>query len=129
MSSNRGAETADFVAQPYWRIAEIIAAHPQLFLRASGHMHIAPTHAKFNDPVNLFGNQVIHIHNCDMDGRSYLAGSDLETTKHTTVWTISLYLYNDRVPVKTYDHGKGQWMESLERQIQARKSGFQTPRE
>ena len=129
MSSNRGAETADFVAQPCWRIAEIIAAHPQIFLWASGHMHIAPTHAKFNDPVNLFGNQVINLHNCDMDGRSYLVDSDLETTKHTTIWTISLYLYKDRILVKTYDHEKELWMESLERQIQVGKPGFSTPRE
>jgi hypothetical protein len=81
------------------------------------HMHIAPTKAKFNDPVNLFGNQVTTIHNCDMDGRSYMANSDLEATRHNSVWTNSLYLYRDRVLVKTYDHEKGQWMESLERWI------------
>ena len=117
MSSNRGAETADFVAQPYWKISEIISAHPQIFLWVSGHMHIAPTNARFNDPVNLFGNQVTTIHICDMDGRSYLAESDLETTKHQAVWTNSLYLYRDLVLVKTYDHEKGQWMEGLEKRI------------
>jgi hypothetical protein len=52
-----------------------------------------------------------------MDGRSYLAENDLETTKHDRIWTSSLYLHRDLVLVKTYDHEKGYWMEGLEKRI------------
>ena len=33
----------------------------------------------------------------------------------TTVWTNSLYLYSDKIVVKTFDHGRKIWMEDLER--------------
>lgn len=46
----------------------------------------------------------MNIHCTDMQDRN-------------VVWTNSLFLYPDRVVVKTYDHGKGAWMRKLEREI------------
>jgi Icc protein len=129
MSKNRGNERDDFIAQPYARIQRILLDHPQVFLWASGHMHIAPTNAKFIHPVNGFENQVTNVHNCDMDGRSYLADADPETTKHDNIWTNSLYLFPDKVVVKTYDHSKEQWMEMLERKIKTENPGSPPSRE
>ncbi len=117
MTRNRSAEDENFIAQPHERLRKIIRENPQIFLWVSGHVHVAPTNPKYRDPVNVYENQVTNIHNCDMDGRSYLSDVDEGTTKHDNVWTNSLFLYPDRVIVKTYDHGKGEWINSLQREI------------
>lgn len=80
-------------------------------------MHIAPSHEKYNHKINVFENRVTNIHNCDMDGRSFLADGDYETTNHDSIWTNSLYLYPERVRVKVFDHKKGRWLEERNREI------------
>lgn len=117
MNKNKYAEDENFIAQPHRKIRKIILENPQIFLWVSGHTHIAPTNAKFNHKVNIYENRVTNIHNCDMDGQSYLSDSDYETSKHDSIWTNSLFLYPKKVMVKTYDYQKGQWVEDLQREI------------
>lgn len=117
MSKNRSAEDDNFVAQPHRKIRQIIKENDQIFLWFSGHMHIAPTNIKFNHKVNLYENQVRNIHHCDMDGRSYLSDEDYETKRHDHLWTNSLYLFKEKVVIKTYDHKTGSWINDLTREI------------
>jgi Icc protein len=117
MSKNGSAEADNFVAQPHRKIRRIIKENGQIFLWLSGHMHIAPTNIKFNHEVNLYENQVRNIHHCDMDGRSYLSDEDYETTRHDHLWTNSLYLFKEKVVIKTYDHKTGNWINDLTREI------------
>nr|WP_320147641.1 metallophosphoesterase [uncultured Anaeromusa sp.] len=100
---NKEANTPNFIAQPEAALAELIQRHPQLFLWVSGHTHTPATNASFASPINVYAGQVTNIHNADMDRES--------------IWTNSLYLYPDRVVVKTFDHKKGAWMPQLERTI------------
>ena len=117
MSENQSAEREDFVAQPEMKIRKIIKANPQIFLWVSGHTHIAPTNSKYHHPVNVYERQVMNIHNCDLNGQSYLLEGDANTTKHEEAWTNSLFLHEDKVIVRTYDHRQGGWMEKLNREI------------
>jgi predicted MPP superfamily phosphohydrolase len=117
MSENRSTEREDFVAQPEARIRAIIRANPQIFLWVSGHTHIAPTNRKYSHPVNVYEKQVTNIHNCDLNGQSYLLEDDPGTTQHENAWTNSLFLHGDKVVVKTYDHRQERWMEKLNREI------------
>ena len=84
-------------------MAELIQRHPQIFLWVSGHTHTPATNASFASPVNVYAGRVTTIHNADMD--------------RETIWTNSLYLYPDRVVVKTFDHKSGAWLEQLERTV------------
>jgi hypothetical protein len=116
-SENESPEKGDFVAQPEIEIYRIIKSHPQIFLWVSGHTHIAPTNVKFNHPINLYENRVTNIHNCDMNGQSYMSDKESKTQKHENVWTNSLFLHPEKVVVKTYDHKKGEWIDGLTREI------------
>lgn len=91
------------VAQPEAPIRELLAANPQVFLWVSGHTHTPPTEPSFAAPVNRYLDQVTNIHNKDMKGE--------------TIWTNSLYLYPDRVEVRTFNHNTGQWLDEIDRTI------------
>ncbi len=98
---NATVNTPSFVAQPEQALAEIIAANPQIVLWVSGHTHTPATREDFAAAVNVYGGRVTNIHNADVDRRG--------------IWTNSLYLYPDRVAVRTFDHRRGIWLEGLER--------------
>ena len=117
MGSNEPVGDDNFIAQPHRKIHKIISENPQIFLWVSGHTHIAPTNANFNHKVNIYENRVTNIHNCDMDGRSFLSETDTKGKGHTSIWTNSLFLYPDQVAIKTYDHKKDNWLENLNREI------------
>lgn len=106
-----------FIAQPAQEIDKIIKDNPQLFLWVSGHIHIGPSHASFNSTINMYAGQVTNIHNPDMNGNSYLSEKDRKTTAHDNLWTNSLYLYPDKVIVRTFDHRQGVWLATQERVI------------
>lgn len=91
------------VAQPIEALHDLLVAHPQVFLWISGHTHTPATEPSFAAPINLYADQVTNIHNADM--------------KRETIWTNSLYLYPDKVVVKTFNHRDGVWMPELERTI------------
>jgi len=114
---NAEAEDASFIAQPEKQLRTIIRNNPQIFIWAAGHMHLGATNARFNHPVNRYQGQVTTIHNCDLDGRSYLSDQSAGDVEHGTIWTNSLYLYPDRVVVRTYNHLTDCWVDSLTREI------------
>lgn len=103
------------MAQPKERIRQIVMQHPQLFLWVSGHFHVTATNRTFNSPDTVFNKQVTLIHNSDMDGWGFHA--PWRSWRHDTIWTNSLYLYPDRVEVKTFDHTSGVWLNSLDRRV------------
>jgi 3',5'-cyclic AMP phosphodiesterase CpdA len=117
MGNNKYVGDDKHIAQPNRKIRKIILENAQIFLWISGHYHIAPTNANFNHKVNIYEQQVVNIHNCDMDGRSHLSEADYEGKGHSNIWTNSLYLYPDKVILKTYDHKKNRWLEELKREI------------
>jgi Icc protein len=100
---NERVNTPSFVAQPADRLRDLIRGNPQLFLWVAGHMHVPATNENYNAPVNLYEGQVTVIHN-----------SDLERKRP---WTNVLYLYPERVVVRTYDHWQKSWRPDLERTI------------
>ena len=104
-------------AEPVEKIRQILLQNPQVFMWVAGHLHIAPTNRDFKSEINLYEKQVVVLHNTDMNGDSILADADLKSTKHDAIWTNSLFLYPDRVVVKTYDHKQGVWLTNLERVI------------
>jgi len=104
-------------AEPAEKIRQILQQNPQVFIWVAGHLHIAPTNRDFKSEINLYEKQVVVLHNTDMNGDSILADADLKSTKHDAIWTNSLFLYPDRVVVKTYDHKQGVWLTNLERVI------------
>lgn len=93
--------TPSFIAQPVEKIREIILKNPQIFLWVSGHTHTSPKEPSFASAINLYENQVTNIHNTDM--------------KKETIWMNSLFLYPDKVVVKTYNHTTHLWQNELER--------------
>lgn len=103
-SYNSSVNTPNFVAQPEATIRDLLADHPQAFMWVSGHTHTPPTRESFASAINLYDGRVMNIHCTDMKDRSI-------------VWTNSLFLYPDRVVVKTFDHAEGVWMPKLEREI------------
>ena len=106
---NSSVNTPNFVAQPATTIRALLAEHPQVFLWVSGHTHTPPSRASFASAVNLYDGRVMNIHCPDLQERE-------------VVWTNSLFLYPDRVVVKTFDHAKGVWLKKNERAIANKRS-------
>ena len=102
-SYNEHANTPSFVAQPAVRLYDLIRENPQLFLWVAGHMHVPATNESYSSPVNLYEKQVTVIHNADLERKR--------------PWTNVLYLYPERVVVRTYDHWQKSWRPDLERTI------------
>lgn len=99
---NRWVNTPNFVAQPKKKIHELLQANPQLFLWVSGHTHTSAKEASFASKVNQY-EHVTNIHNSDMN-------KDI-------IWTNSLFLEENFVSIKTYDHSKKEWVDTLDRHI------------
>lgn len=93
----------DFIAQPAGRIRDVLMRNPQVLLWVSGHTHTSPEEESFDSPVNLYEGRIVNIHNTDLH--------------RETIWTNSLFLYGDRVVVKTYNHKTNEWVPNFERTI------------
>jgi 3',5'-cyclic AMP phosphodiesterase CpdA len=102
------ANTDQEIAQPHEALREIIRRNPQILLWVSGHLHVPATNENFKSPVNLFEKQVLNVHNADMDRESQ--------------WTNSLYIYSDRVVIRTFAHQPQTWLPSLDRVVPLPKS-------
>lgn len=97
---NHWVNTPHFIAQPKEKLHHLIEKNPQLFLWVSGHTHTSPKEPSFASNINRFKN-VTNIHNADMNKEP--------------LWTNSLFLSNDKVVVKTYNHTEKRWQNELER--------------
>lgn len=95
--------TPGFVAQPVEVIDKILKDNRQVFMWVSGHTHTPPSEESYASAINLYDGHVTNIHNKDMN--------------RSLIWTNSLYLYEDKVVVKTYSHEENDWMPGLERTI------------
>ena len=91
------------VAQPADALHALMTRNPQVFLWVSGHTHTPPTEESYASLINFYAGQVTTIHNKDMKGE--------------TIWTNSLFLYPDRIEVKTFNHREGKWLPELNRTI------------
>jgi len=98
----------DSFAQPAGEIKRILAANPQVFMWVSGHTHTPPGDQNFASGANLYEGRIMNIHNTDM--------------KRKHIYTNSLFLYDDKVIVRTFDHNKGVWMYKLERTVRVRET-------
>ena len=100
---NKYANSNDFIAQPEDDVREIIQKNPQIFLWVCGHMHVPATNKDFRSEINLYENRVFTLHNADMN--------------RETIWTNSLFLFSDKVVIKTYNHRLGAWSPELEKNL------------
>ncbi|WP_416177301.1 metallophosphoesterase family protein [Dialister sp.] len=90
-------------AQPAGAIDLLLLTNPQVKLWVSGHTHTPPTEPSFNNEVNYYHGKILDVYNPTWDGKQ--------------VWTNSLYLYKDKIVIKTWDHKKGEWMDNMTRTI------------
>ena len=72
-------------------------------LTLSAHCLLSPQ-AITTAAINLYDGQVRNIHNPDLD--------------REVIWTNSLYLYPDKVVIKTFRHSDHTWLDQLERTIE-----------
>ncbi len=100
---NRSVNTPDFIAQPSAKIHDLLMKNPQVFLWVSGHTHTSPKEESFASSINVYEKRIMNIHNTDMN--------------RETIWTNSLYLYPDKIIIKTYNHKRNAWLPELERTI------------
>ncbi len=100
-SYNNYANSNDFIAQPQDDIRELLRQNPQVFLWVCGHMHVPATSKDFRSSINVYENKVDTLHNSDMN--------------RETIWTNSLFLFHDKVIIKTYNHRLGAWLPELEK--------------
>ena len=101
-SYNKKINTVPTTAQPSDALAEILADVPQGSLWISGHTHTPPTNDSYADTsVNRINEHLVNIHNPTIDAPN--------------LYTNSLYIYKDRIVVRTYHYGRGVWMDELER--------------
>lgn len=103
LSYNKDVNTHNFIAQPKEEIAEIINHNPQILLWVSGHTHTPATNQSYASNINVVDGHVTNIHNADMD--------------RERIWSNSLYLYPDKIIVKTFNHKEQVWEDGLERTI------------
>ena len=100
---NGASASGTAVAQPAERIDAILKRNPQVFLWVSGHTHTMPADPNFASSMNLHDGRVTDIHCPDLG--------------HARIFTNSLWLYPDRVVVRTYDHLAGGFLAAMERTI------------
>lgn len=99
---NKKINTVSATAQPDTKLAEIMAAVPPGSLWISGHTHTPPTNDSYADiSVNRVNKNLVNIHNPTIDAKK--------------IYTNSLYIYKDKIVIRTYDHNNGIWLQELER--------------
>ena len=103
---NRYINTPSFIAQPEIEIRDLLRQNHQVFMWVSGHTHTPATNKDFDSPINLYDGRVHDIQNPDLD--------------REVIWTNSLYLYPDKVVIKTFRHSDKTWLDSLERTIEVK---------
>jgi Icc protein len=89
-------------AEPNARLEKILLQHPQIKLWVSGHTHTPPANPSFDSPRN-YKYGILDVYNPTLDGKQ--------------VWTNSLYLYPDKIVIKTFDHKKQKFLENFTRTV------------
>lgn len=91
------------VIQPAAWMHMLLITNPQVFLWVSGHTHTPPTETSYASFINIYADRIVNIHNNSM--------------KRDTIWSNSLYLYPDRVQVRTFNHRENRWQAEFDRTI------------
>jgi Icc protein len=91
------------IAQPEQDIETILCSNPQVFLWVSGHTHTNPGNPDFNAKVNYYEGRVLDVYNGTWDT--------------LPVCTNSLYLYPDKVVIRTFNHETHQWLGIYDRTV------------
>lgn len=99
--------TSEYIAEPAKELDEIIMANPQLKLWVSGHTHTSPLNESFKHKLNWYKGRVLDVHNPSWEGKQ--------------IWTNSLYLYPEKIVIKTFDHKNQKFVESLTRFVRGNK--------
>lgn len=90
--------------QPAKAIGKLLQANPQILLWVSGHTHTSPKNPSFSNPVNqIAGTAILDVYNPTWDGKQ--------------VWTNSLYLYPEKIQIRTYSHKTHQWLPQFDRTV------------
>jgi hypothetical protein len=55
------------------------------------------------DDANYYEGRVLNVYNSDWD--------------EDTIYTNSLYLYEDHILIRTYDHTRGEWLPAFDRTV------------
>ena len=97
------------IAQPVKKLEKVLLANPQIALWISGHIHTPANNPSFANLINYYHHKILDIHNPSLDG--------------STIWTNSLYLYPNKIVIKTFNHTTGQWMENLTRTVNFKADG------
>ena len=100
---NSHANGPNYIAQPSGKIHDLLMSYPQVFLWVSGHTHTHIKEDSFASAINVYEKRITNIHNSDMNRES--------------ITTNSLFLYPDKIVVKTYNHNKGKWLPEFERTV------------
>ena len=100
---NKNVNTPGFYAQPHEEVQQLLSDYPQIRLWVSGHTHTPATNPDFASPINWYNERVLNLHNADMD--------------RETIWTNSIFLHDNEIVIKTFNHRTGEWLEKLERVV------------
>ena len=92
--------------QPADALERILLAHPQVRLWVSGHTHTRPKDGDFMTDANCYHGCILNVYNADWDN-----GSD--------IYTNSLYLFEDKIVIRTYSHRQHAWLPQFNRVIPA----------
>ncbi len=102
-SYNKDANTPNFIVQPEKQLHDLLMKNPQILLWVSGHTHTPATNPSFAEAINLYEGKILNLHNPTLDGK--------------IIWTNSIYLYPDKISIRTFNHNTGEFVESLDRTI------------
>ena len=100
---NKEVNTPNFIAQPEKQLHELLMKNPQILLWVSGHTHTPATNPSFDETINLYEGKILDLHNPTLDGK--------------IIWTNSIYLYPDKIFIRTFNHNTGEFVESLDRTL------------
>ena len=92
--------------QPADALERILLSHRQVRLWGSGHTHTRPCDGDFMTDANYYHGHILNVYNADWDN-----GPD--------IYTNSLYLFEDKIVIRTYSHRQHAWLPQFDRVIPA----------
>lgn len=99
----KAKEGSSAYIEPKNEIAQLLEKNTQVFMWVSGHTHTNPKDPSFAADYNLYQGHVMDIHTPTMD--------------ELTVWSNNLYIYKDRVEVRSFNHKTGNFESKYDRKI------------
>ena len=99
---SKAGKAGNIYAEPHKKLAQILQQHAQIKLWVSGHTHTPPTNPSFASPRN-YTHGILDVYNPTLDGKR--------------IWTNSLYLYPDKIVIKTFDHQAQKFLDKFTRTV------------